>query len=149
VGKNPFVQSPSNLKPEEFLEMFPFFKGKKKDTLKPLFLTQPFVSASLVNGSFKKLVQRPQCMDPNEWLAANVFDFFNYINLFYGSVSEHCTWKECNFMTAGQVEYPWIDSSKKSIKIPAPQYIDYVFSFIQNLSRDEHVFPTKAGNFKF
>lgn len=85
-------------------------------------------------------------MDPNEWLAANVFDFFNYINLFYGSISEHCTWKDCPVMCAGNTEYPWIDSSKKTVKIPAPQYIDYVFTFIQNLTRDESVFPTKAGN---
>jgi MOB kinase activator 1 len=126
--------------------MFPFFKGKKKDVLKPIFLNQPFVSASLVNGSFKKLVQCPEYMDLNEWLAANVFDFFNYINLFYGSISEYCTWKECPSMTAGHVEYPWIDSFKKSVKIPAPMYIDHVFTFIQNSTRDEFVFPTKAGN---
>lgn len=125
--------------------MFPFFKRKKDIGSKPLFLNQPFVSASLVNGNFKKLVQCPEFMDPNEWLATNVFDFFNYVNLFYGAVSEYCTWKECPIMTAGQIEYPWIDSSKRSVKIPAPQYIDYVFTFIQNVTRDESVFPTKAG----
>ena len=52
-------------------------------------------------------------------------------------------------MCAGSIEYPWTDSSKRSLKIPAPQYIDYVFTYIQNITRDETLFPTKAGNFLF
>ena len=46
-------------------------------------------------------------------------------------------------MTAG-VEYYWTDSSKRSLKLPAPQYIDYVMTWLQNQLLDESVFPTKA-----
>lgn len=42
-------------------------------------------------------------------------------------------------------EFAWTDSQKKLIKLPAPQYIDYVMSWIQNLLDDEAVFPTRTG----
>ena len=139
--------------------MFLFGKQKRKDSssAKPIFLCQPFLSASLVKGNFKKLVILPRYLDLNEWLAANstfccfslkAFEFFNYTNLFYGAISEYCTQKECPMMHAGvQSEYLWIDSQKRSVKISAPQYADYVMSWIQNLVNDESVFPTKAGKF--
>jgi hypothetical protein len=44
------------------------------------------------------------------------------------------------------IEYFWIDSNKKSVKIPASQYIDYVFSWVQSILQDEMLFPTKAGS---
>jgi len=47
-------------------------------------------------------------------------------------------------MTAGlRTEYHWID---KRSSLPAPQYIDFVFTSIQNTLSDESVFPTKAGH---
>ncbi|KAJ3093022.1 Maintenance of ploidy protein mob2 [Quaeritorhiza haematococci] len=49
-------------------------------------------------------------------------------------------------MTAGpNFEYTWTDSQKRTMKIPAPQYIDYVMTWIQNTLDNEAVFPTKAG----
>nr|KAJ3422979.1 Maintenance of ploidy protein mob2 [Polyrhizophydium stewartii] len=41
-------------------------------------------------------------------------------------------------------EYSWIDSQKRSVKIPAPQYIDYVMASVQTSLNDETIFPTKA-----
>ncbi|KAL2920038.1 Maintenance of ploidy protein mob2 [Polyrhizophydium stewartii] len=127
-----------------------FFGGKfgrsKREGAKPLFLCQPFSSASLVNGSFAKISVLPKYVDSNEWLAANTLDFFNYINLFFGSVSEFCTAQACTVMNAGSnsCEYSWIDSQKRSVKIPAPQYIDYVMASVQTSLNDETIFPTKA-----
>lgn len=42
-------------------------------------------------------------------------------------------------------EYLWMDGQKKTSKVPAPQYIDFVMSWIQTLINDENTFPTKEG----
>ncbi|CAG8728333.1 15748_t:CDS:2, partial [Cetraspora pellucida] len=38
---------------------------------RPLFLSPPFIDASLVDGSFKKIVVLPKYVDEDEWLAVN------------------------------------------------------------------------------
>ncbi|KAI8914927.1 Mob1/phocein [Powellomyces hirtus] len=125
-----------------------FGKGKgKKDGHKPLWLSHPFVEATLVNGSLRKVVALPRYVDINEWLAVNTFDFFNYTNLFYGAIAEFCTPQHCPVMCAGpSTEYTWTDGQRRTIKIPAPQYVDYVMTWIQNVLNDENVFPTKSGS---
>ncbi|TPX51452.1 hypothetical protein SeMB42_g00786 [Synchytrium endobioticum] len=120
-------------------------KGKRDGTAKPLFLTPPFATATLVNGSLRKLAVLPAHVDLNEWLAVNTFDFFNYINLFYASISEFCTQRDCPVMNAGSTEYVWVDSQKKQLKLPAQQYVDYLMTQVQNTVDDETVFPTKSG----
>jgi hypothetical protein len=47
----------------------PSSSSKKEET--PLFLVAPFSSATLVNGSFRKLVALPKYILLDEWLAAN------------------------------------------------------------------------------
>jgi len=42
-------------------------------------------------------------------------------------------------------EYLWMDGQKKTSKVPAPQYIDFVMTWIQTLINDENTFPTKDG----
>jgi len=118
----------------------------KKNQQKPLFVAQPFISATLVNGSLKKIVELPKYVDQNEWLAVNTFDFFNYINQFYGVIADFCTTKDCPIMSAGSnYEYTWTDNQKKNVKFAAPKYVDFVMTRIQNLLNDESVFPTKSA----
>lgn len=145
-------------------------KPKAKDAVRPLFLTQPFLSATLVSGNFRKLVVCPQGVDLNEWFAANgssyfadghgqqsspgykkVFEFFNYTNLFYGAIAEYCTPVSCPCMHGGPgFEYAWTDyATKRASKISAPQYADYVMTWMENLIHDEAVFPTRAGMLSF
>ena len=97
------------------------------------------------------------------FLQYSVLEFFNYLNTFYGTITDFCTNQNCPKMTAGpryilahtfsnalywnanflrRTEYHWID---KRSSLPAPQYIDFVFTSIQNTLLDESVFPTKAG----
>lgn len=52
-------------------------------------------------------------------------------------------------LNAHSVEYTWSDSLSKKVKLPAPQYIDYMTTSIQNVLNDESVFPTKAGKNDF
>ncbi|GAN03480.1 mob4B protein isoform 3 [Mucor ambiguus] len=100
----------------------------------------------LVKGNFKTITELPKYIDINEWLAFNTFEFFNHINMFYGSITDFCTPQMCPSMSAGPgVEYTWVDASSKKIKLSAPQYIDYMASSIQNMMGDETLFPTKAG----
>ncbi|KAJ1670601.1 Maintenance of ploidy protein mob2 [Coemansia sp. RSA 1836] len=113
----------------------------------PLFLRKSCALAHLVKGSFKGVVQQPKYADLNEWLSINTVEFFNLVNMFYGVVTDFCTINECPTMSAGPgTEYTWTDTQRKTIKLAAPQYIDYVLSQIQTTLDDEHMFPTKAGS---
>ena len=42
--------------------------------------------------------------------------------------------------------YMWVDDKGKKSKISAPQYVDYVMTYVQKVVNDESVFPTKHGN---
>ncbi|KAH8916111.1 hypothetical protein BT69DRAFT_1288037 [Atractiella rhizophila] len=113
---------------------------------KPLYLCQPFVKAALVKGNFKNIVALPKWVDTNEWVAVNLVDLFHNLNLFYAVVTEVCTNETCPTMSAGPgMDYTWIDKSNKRVKLPAPQYIDFVLTWVEGLIKDETVFPTKAG----
>ncbi|KAF9169010.1 Maintenance of ploidy protein mob2 [Mortierella sp. AD011] len=120
---------------------------RSSSAARPLFLCSPYCNSSIVKGNFKTIVQLPKYVDANEWLAVNVFDFYNYINMFYGSISDFCTLRDCPTMSAGPggFEYLWMDGHKKTSRVPAPQYIDFVMSWIQTLVNDENTFPTKDG----
>ncbi len=51
-------------------------------------------------------------------------------------------------MSAGpRYEYLWADGQtiKKPISCSAPCYIDYLFTWVQNLPDDERIFPTEIG----
>jgi len=125
-------------------------RARASPTSKPLFISPPFIDASLVEGSFKKIVQLPKYVNEDEWLAVNVFEFFNYLNMFYGTVTDFCTVSNCPTMSVGPgfESCAWTDQNqRKNAKLPAPTYIDYAMTMVQNLVNDEIVFPTKVGDF--
>ncbi|CAN6622101.1 CBK1 kinase activator protein Mob2p [Trichomonascus vanleenenianus] len=113
---------------------------------KPLFLCQPFVRTALVKGSFQTIVMLPKYVDLGEWLALNIFEFFTYLNQFYGVISEFVTPQSCPTMNAGPgVDYLWIDSNKKAVRLPANMYIDYTLTWISSKFDDQTLFPTQQG----
>jgi len=113
---------------------------------KPLYLCSPFVEAALVKGNFKTIVMLPKYVDIMEWVAVNIFDFFQNLNMFYGVISECCTQQSCPTMSAGAtLNYTWINQDRKSVQLPAPTYIDYVMTWVQNPLDDDNTFPTKSG----
>ncbi|KAG4304477.1 hypothetical protein PORY_002187 [Pneumocystis oryctolagi] len=140
-----------------------YAQGSQQDSRK-LFLCQPFIKTALVKGNFATIVALPKYIDLNEWLALNgtkkmlynpnitgrdadVFEFFTYLNQFYGVFAEFCTPQNCSSMSAGtNVNYMWFDNNRKQIQLPAPQYIDYVLAWVNNRLSDENTFPTKAGH---
>jgi MOB kinase activator 1 len=75
-------------------------------------------------------------------------DFFNEISLLYGTITEFCTSQTCPVMSASaQYEYLWCDNQKikKPIKCSAPEYVDYLMSWVESQLNDEHVFPLQLG----
>jgi MOB kinase activator 1 len=76
-----------------------------------------YAEATLGGGSLRKIVKLPEGEDENEWLAVNsellqqhscgtgliqplVVDFYNHINLLYGSITEFCSPQSCPEMKA-------------------------------------------------
>lgn len=77
-------------------------------------------------------------------------DFFNQINMLYGTITEFCTEESCPIMSAGpKYEYHWADGHtvKKPIKCSAPKYIDYLMTWVQDQLDDETLFPSKIGKY--
>ena len=81
-------------------------------------------------------------------LAVNTVDFFNEISLLYGTITEFCTAQSCPVMSASsQFTYLWMDGEKikKPISCTAPEYVDYLMSWVESQLNDEHTFPLQLG----
>ncbi|EMP30132.1 Mps one binder kinase activator-like 1A [Chelonia mydas] len=82
-------------------------------------------------------------------LQSPAVDFFNQINMLYGTITDFCTEESCPVMSAGpKYEYHWADGTniKKPIKCSAPKYIDYLMTWVQDQLDDETLFPSKIGS---
>jgi len=107
-----------------------------------------YAATTLGSGNLRQAVALPPGEDPDEWIAVNSVDFFNQINMLYGTITEFCTEEKCPVMSAGpKYEYHWADGHhvKKPIKCSAPRYIDYLMSWVQDQLDDETIFPSKIG----
>ncbi|XP_016379522.1 MOB kinase activator 3B-like [Sinocyclocheilus rhinocerous] len=102
--------------------------------------------ASLSSGlDLRAAVKLPQGEDLNDWVAVHVVDFFNRINLIYGTVCEFCTDRSCPVMSGGpRYEYRWQDENKykKPTPLPAPQYMNLLMDWIEMQINNEDIFPT-------
>ncbi|KAH9383878.1 hypothetical protein HPB48_025701 [Haemaphysalis longicornis] len=111
-----------------------------------MYLESTVLECTIPESRLRDLVELPQGLDYNEWLASHTLAFFDHINLLYGTVSEFCTMSGCPDMTGpGNRQYLWFDEKGKKCKVAAPQYIDYVMTFTQKTVNDESLFPTKFG----
>ena len=117
----------------------------RKSTTKTIYVD--YADASLVSGDFRTVVKLSPHLEPyrNEWIAANTFDFFNGINSLFSTLSEFCT-SSVAMNGPGDIEYVWIDSQKRNVRVSAPQYVDFMFTQIQGQLDDESLFPTKSGS---
>uniref|UniRef100_A0AAZ3SC00 MOB kinase activator 1B n=1 Tax=Oncorhynchus tshawytscha TaxID=74940 RepID=A0AAZ3SC00_ONCTS len=85
---------------------------------------------------------------PCYFFTSTAVDFFNQINMLYGTITDFCTEESCPVMSAGpKYEYHWADGTniKKPIKCSAPKYIDYLMTWVQDQLDDETLFPSKIG----
>ena len=96
------------------------FKPQRAGKGTSSFQLRQFAEATLGSGSLRKAVKLPEGEDLNEWLAVNgkiktrnhtrtkgysadnhtVVDFYNQINLLYGSITEFCSPQSCPEMKA-------------------------------------------------
>lgn len=66
--------------------------------------------------------------------------------MLYGTISDVCTVEKCPKMTAGSGhEYYWSDEDNTTISCPAPVYIDYLMTWVQDELDDENIFPSQIG----
>ncbi|KAK7491488.1 hypothetical protein BaRGS_00017317 [Batillaria attramentaria] len=136
---------------KNFFDRDKTFKPKKRfdrGTLKYSLHKQ--ANASLNSGiDLKEVVKLPPGEDVNDWIAVHVVDFFNRINLLYGTVCENCTEQSCPTMSGGpRYEYHWCDgvNYKKPTALPAPQYISLLMEWVESQINDESLFPVQVGH---
>ncbi|GMT25954.1 hypothetical protein PFISCL1PPCAC_17251, partial [Pristionchus fissidentatus] len=102
--------------------------------------------ATLNSGlDLKAAVRLPPNENFDDWLAVHTVDFFNRINLMYGTITDVCTKTTCPTMSGGsKYEYLWQDGDqyKKPTRIPAPDYVYLLMDWIEVRINDETLFPT-------
>ncbi|KAL9314624.1 hypothetical protein ACSQ67_020076 [Phaseolus vulgaris] len=109
---------------------------------------QKHIDATLGSGNLREAVKLPPGEDINEWLAVNTVDFFNQVNILFGTLTEFCTANNCPTMSAGpKYEYRWADgiTIKKPIEVSAPKYVEYLMDWIESQLDDETIFPQRLG----
>ncbi|QQP38926.1 uncharacterized protein FKW44_019644, partial [Caligus rogercresseyi] len=115
-----------------------------QDEEQKLYLQEPLLERRVPEPDLIFVTDLPKGLDFNEWLASHTIGFFEHINLIYGTISEFCTQSTCPDMVGpGPRVYMWTDEKGKKSRLSAPQYIDYVFTYVQNTIGDESIFPTK------
>lgn len=143
------LQAPSNL----FNNLVT--KARRKDRDNPaaleqehkLYLEEAVLERKIPETDLRQLVELPPGLGYEEWLASHTIDFFQHINLLYGTVCEYCTLSGCPDMTGPTTrQYLWFDEKGKKTRVAAPQYVDYVMTFTQKTINDESIFPTKFEN---
>ncbi|KAH8410661.1 hypothetical protein KR009_011105 [Drosophila setifemur] len=135
-----------------FLEFFQ--KGKTFRPKKPFasgtirYSLHKQAQASLQSGiNLRQVVRLPHGENLNDWLAVHVVDFFNRINLIYGTVSEFCNEITCPTMSGGsRYEYLWADGElyKKPTALSAQKYIEHLMDWIETQINNESVFPVST-----
>lgn len=85
----------------------------------------------------------------NEWLALNTVDFFNELSLLYGVIADEAASK---FTKVGEgfpdgFEYRWKErTGKRTIRCSAPDYVDYVMTWVEGNLQNEHIFPSRESS---
>jgi len=106
------------------------------------------VYKELDDRDLREIVELPNGENLDEWLAVNTVDFFNQINMLYGTLVESCTVENCDLMNAGpKYEYNWTEGGTRTKKLPAPEYMENLMNWIQNLLDNTSIFPSEADPF--
>lgn len=127
------------------------FRPKKKfepGTLR--YNLHKHAQATLNSGiDLKNAVKLPSNEGYSDWLAVHVVDFFNRINLIYGTVCDFCTNESCPIMSGGpKYEYMWCDGPngnyKRPTPLPAPVYINLLMDWVEEQINNESLFPVRV-----
>lgn len=101
-------------------------------------------------GVLNQAVKLPRGEDENEWMAVHCVDFYNQINMLYGTITEFCSPQSCPRMIAtNEYEYLWsFQKGQAPVAVSAPKYVECLMRWCQDQFDDESVFPAKmSGQF--
>jgi len=133
--------------PDSIREKQRTFNIKKGSTRiqKGMSLKASLIATLQGNVDLAEAVKLPPGEDLNEWMAINVFLFYEVSTNIYKACSEICTETTCPKMTAGPtVTYAWADPRDKTAKpeeVPAPVYIDKMLEWAFDVISDPAIFP--------
>ncbi|KIR25839.1 kinase regulator [Cryptococcus deuterogattii LA55] len=99
------------------------FKPKKVPEGTKQWQLKQYAQQTLGSGNLRTAVKLPEGEDLQEWIAVHVVDFFNHVNMLYGTISEFCTPTE----------------------LSAPAYVEALMSWTQSILDDEKHFPQTIG----
>lgn len=111
-------------------------------------LLRHHAETTLGSGALRQAVMLPEGEDLNEWIAVHIVDFYNQINMLYGTITEFCSPKTCpKMMATEEYEYLWQDGQKykRPTSMSAPEYIENLMNWVQQYLENEAIFPTKIG----
>ncbi|CAD5220598.1 unnamed protein product [Bursaphelenchus okinawaensis] len=123
------------------------FRPKKRFPIGTLrYNLHKHAQATLTSGlDLRQAVRQPPDETFEDWIAVHTVDFFNRINLLYGTISDVCTRESCPTMSGGaKYEYLWQDGQeyKKPTRLPAPQYMSLLMDWIEARINNEEIFPS-------
>ena len=78
----------------------------------------------------------------NEWIAFNIFEVYEYAQLFVKLIPQQC---KCERMSMGTAEYLWVENNEQQ-SLPAAKYIENVMGFTKEQLNNAKVFPTEPGS---
>lgn len=92
-------------------------------------------------------VALPEDEEYHDWIAVHVVDFFNRVNVIYGTVQDFCTEETCPMMSGGpKFEYYWADETqKKPQAVSAPTYVHNLMTWTEKQIANEDIFPVQVG----
>uniref|UniRef100_A0A8C9PEU5 MOB kinase activator 3A n=1 Tax=Spermophilus dauricus TaxID=99837 RepID=A0A8C9PEU5_SPEDA len=128
----------------------PFLKQvfNKDKTFRPKRKFEPGTQRFELHKRAQASLNLPPGEELNDWVAVHVVDFFNRINLIYGTISDGCTEQSCPVMSGGpKYEYRWQDEHRfrKPTALSAPRYMDLLMDWVEVQINNEDVFPTNVG----
>lgn len=129
-----------------------FFSVFNKSTFRPAKNVSPShrafgsfetIKQTLGASNLEETVKCPPGRDVNDWLAMNVVEFYNQLNIFYSIVETDCNEKTCPHMSAGKFQYFWQDDDKykRPSDLPAHKYMELLMDWINEMLNDTKVFP--------
>ncbi|AAS51684.1 ADL236Wp [Eremothecium gossypii ATCC 10895] len=98
-------------------------------------------------GVLNQAVKLPKGENLDEWIAVHCVDFYNQINMLYGSITEFCSPQTCPRMIAtNEYEYLWnVYPGNPPVSVAAPKYVEYLMNWCQQQFDNEDLFPAKTN----
>jgi len=132
-------------------------KGKPQSPIRPVRKHQAgskreklhqYTVKTLGSGDLWKAVALPDGESLEEWIAVHTEDFFNELSLLYGTVADEAATK---FVQPGQgfppgFVYMWPGPDEELLECSAPQYVDFVMSWAEDMLNDPTVFPSSTDS---